>query len=81
MSDKDDNDNYEGILLEQIRDEIKAVHEAVGDIRLKVNNQPTRNEFNELKDDVRTIKASVTGQSAQIHDHDERITRLETDAA
>lgn len=75
------NDNYMGMLLEQIRDEVKAVHELVV-------NQPTRHEFNELKedtrkiqDDVRVIKAATTDQSKQLYDHEQRITHLEADAA
>jgi hypothetical protein len=73
----DSSDNYIGVLLEQIRDEVKAVHEAVGDIQHKVDNQPTRDEFNELKDDVRVVKAAVTDQNKQMQDYGHRIDVLE----
>jgi hypothetical protein len=79
MSDQDDN--YAGLLLEQIRDEVKAIHELVA-------GQPTRSEFDQLTTDVRTIrddtkviKAAVMDQSAQLNDHEHRITRLETGTA
>lgn len=45
----DTNDSYISVVLEQIRDEIRAVHEEVAGIRDKVDNQPTRDEFVELK--------------------------------
>ena len=64
-------------LMEDQNAKLDAVLEVVGDIQRKVNNQPTRDEFNELKDDVRVIKASVTDQSKQLHDHEHRISRLE----
>ncbi len=35
----------------------------------------------ELKQDGKIIKAAVTGQSAELHEHDQRLNRLETDAA
>jgi len=55
MSNSDDN--YVGVLLEQIRDEIKAVHEEVGGMREELANVPKREEFNELKDDMKVVKA------------------------
>ena len=71
------DDNYTGILLEQILDEVKTIHELVA-------GQPTRDEFSKLrddvgavKDDVRVIKAAATDQSKQLKDHEQRITRLE----
>ena len=63
------DDNYTSVLLEQIRDQNKAVLEAVGDIRAKVENLPTRDEFNELKRDVKTIKAAVTATNSDLKKH------------
>ncbi|HEY7348121.1 MAG TPA: DUF2730 family protein [Ktedonobacterales bacterium] len=57
------------VLLEQIVSQNKAVLEAVGDIRTKVDNLPTRDEFNELKRDVQTIKAAVTDLSHELAEH------------
>lgn len=78
MSDPDND--YTGLLLEQIRDQNRAVLEAV-------TNLPTRIEFNELKEDpqtlksdARVIKAAVADLSTQLTDHEHRITRLEAAA-
>jgi predicted nucleic acid-binding Zn-ribbon protein len=73
MSDQD----YAAILLEEIRDQNKAVLEAVGEMRRELSNVPKRDEFEELKEDVKVIKAAVTDISQQVTDHEHRITRLE----
>lgn len=73
----DSNDNYIGILLEEIRDQNKAVLEAVGDMRSELSKVPKRDEFDELKQDVKVIKAAVTDLSHQVNDQDQRISRLE----
>jgi hypothetical protein len=65
----DSDANHVGVLLEQIVSQNQAVLEAVGDIRAKVENLPTRDEFNELKQDVKTIKASVTDLSRDLKKH------------
>lgn len=75
MSDKDDN--YIGILLEDIRDQNKAVLEAVGDMREELKRVPKREEFEELKQDVKIIKAAVTDLSHQVNDNEKRISQLE----
>lgn len=79
MSHKDDN--YVGVLLEQIRDEVKAVHEVVGGMREDMTHLPKRGEFDEVKQDVKAIRAAVTDQGKQLSDHDQRITKLEQQAA
>jgi Tfp pilus assembly protein PilO len=71
------DDDYEGALLEEIKDQNKAVLEAVGMIKEQVKQLPTRDEFNALKEDVRTIKTVVTDMNHDIKDYDRRITRLE----
>lgn len=57
-------------LLEQIVSQNQAVLEAVGDIQRKVADLPTRVEFNELKQDVKTIKAAVTDLSDDLKRHE-----------
>ena len=71
------DDKYTTILLEEMRDQNKAILEAVSGL-------PTRVEFNELKDDVaelkqdlKAVKAAVTDLSNKVADHEHRITRLE----
>jgi hypothetical protein len=81
MSKTDDDlskdTRYLAMLLEQMSGQNKAILEAMGDIQYKVTGLPTREEFNELKQDVEIIKAAVTDTSRQVHDHERRITRLE----
>jgi hypothetical protein len=67
MSDADVN--HLSVLMEQVIDQNRAVLEAVGDIRAKVEDLPTRDEFNELKQDVKTIKAAVTDLSRDLEKH------------
>ena len=67
MSDADVN--HLSVLMEQVVDQNKAVLEAVGDIRAKVENLPTRDEFIEVKQDVKSIKAAVTDLSRDLKKH------------
>ena len=73
MSDTD----YSGVLLEDVNGKFDVILDAVKGIRGKVDDLPTRNEFNELKGDVKTIKAVVTQNNLEINDHNRRITKLE----
>lgn len=76
MSNPDDN--YIGVVLEDIRDQNKAILEAVGDMQKQVSQLPTmQQDINELKQDVKVIKAAVTDQGKQLHDHEGRIGKLE----
>ena len=72
-TDKD----YSAVLLEQIVDQNKAVLEAVGDIQRTVANLPTRDEFDELRRDVKTTMSAVRDVSGQVADHETRISALE----
>ena len=72
------NDNdYSAVLLEQIVDQNKAVLEAVSDIRHKVADLPTRDEFDELRRDVKTTMSALRDVSGQVADQETRITALE----
>ena len=59
--------NHFSVLMEDQNGKLDAVLEAVGDIRAKVDNLPTRAEFDELKQDVRVIRAAVTDLSRQVN--------------
>lgn len=65
------------VLLEQVVSQNNAVLEAVGDIQRKVADLPTRAEFDELRQDVKTIKAAVTDTNRDLAEH----TRMSADAA
>lgn len=72
------DDNYLGVLLEEIRDQNKAVLEAVGDMQKNVAKIPgIEQSVNELKQDMKVVKAAVTDLSHQVTDHERRIGGLE----
>ena len=73
MSDQD----YTAIILEEIRDQNKAVLELVSDL-------PTKREFNELKDDVselksdvKVVKVAIIDLTRKTNDLDRRVSVLE----
>ena len=73
-----DEDNYIGVILEEIRDQNKAVLEAVGDMQSMVAKIPNMEEdLAELKSDVQVIKTVVTDISKRQNQHEVRITKLE----
>jgi len=55
--------------MEHVVDQNRAVLEVVGDIQRKVANLTTRAEFDELKQDVRIIKAAVVDVSRDLPAH------------
>ncbi len=61
--------NHLSVLVEHVIDQNRAVLEAVGDIQRKVADLPTRAAFNELKQDVKTIKAAVTATNRDRMEH------------
>jgi hypothetical protein len=73
-----DDDKYIGHKLEQILDEVKAVHELVADV-------PTRGEFNRLEqkvdklsDDMGVVKVAIKATNRDVTGLDRRVSRLET---
>ena len=71
------DDNYMSILLEDIRDQNKAVLEAVGQIQKTVGSLATKDELQDVADDIKTIKIAVTETNKDLGLHDIRITALE----
>ena len=69
---------YFGVMLEELRDQNKAVLEAVGDMQRAVAALPAmQHDIAELKADMKVVKAAITDVSRQLADHELRITRLE----
>jgi hypothetical protein len=68
----DTNNNYHDVLLEQIRDQNQIILEAVSGMRAELALVPKREEFDELKQDVKVIKTAVTDLSHQVADHEHR---------
>lgn len=72
------NDEYVAILLEELRDQNKAVLEAVSDIQRSVSDLPVmKHDIADLKQDMKVVKAAVTDMSHELKDHEARISRLE----
>ncbi len=69
--------NHLNVLVEHVLDQNRAVLEAVSDIRTTVKNLPTRDEFEELKQDVQIIKAAVTATNHDLAVLEHRVSRLE----
>ena len=61
--------NHFSVLMEQQNSKLDGVLEAVGDIQHKVADLPTRAELDELKQDVKIIKAAVQDVSRDLAEH------------
>jgi Mg2+ and Co2+ transporter CorA len=71
-------DNYIGVILEEIRDQNKAVLEAVGDMQQMVAVLPAmQQDIAELKQEIMVVRAATTDTSRQVHDLERRVSRLE----
>ena len=80
-----DDKNYTNVILEEIRSQMSAVLEIVSDNQRKLDNMPTREEFDDLKADVNTIKRAVVDNDKTTRHELEllnwRVTKLEENAS
>lgn len=80
-----DDKNYTNVILEEIRSQMSAVLEIVSDNQRKLGNMPTREEFDDLKADVNTIKQAVVDNDKTTRHElgllDRRVTKLEESAS
>ena len=80
-----DDKNYTNVILEEIRSQMSAVLEIVSDNQRKLDNMPTREEFDDLKTDVNTIKRAVVDNDKTTRHElellDRRVTKLEESAS
>lgn len=80
-----DDKNYTNVILEEIRSQMSAVLEIVSDNQRKLDNMPTREEFDDLKADVNTIKRAVVDNDKTTRHElellDRRVTKLEEGAS
>ena len=80
-----DDKNYTNVILEEIRSQMSAVLEIVSDNQRKLDNMPTREEFDDLKADVNTIKLAVVDNDKTTQHElellDWRVTELEESAS
>lgn len=80
-----DDKDYTNVILEEIRSQMSAVLEIVSDNQRKLGNMPTREEFDDLKADVKTIKRAVVDNDKTTRHKlellDRRVTKLEESAS
>ncbi len=69
-------DDYTGVLLERIQDQLQRLAEAVADVLAKVDDIDQR--LREVESDIKVIKAAVTDQSYQLKQQSERLNTLES---
>ncbi len=78
MRDKNDTGHYEGALLEEVRDEMKAIRESLAPMPTLCRDvAQLKDDMKEVKAGLKTMKLVLTGHSSQINDHEGRITKLE----
>lgn len=78
--DLDKDIRYIGVMMEKMLDKKQLILEIVSDMQVNMRQLPTKEDLNELKTDIKVIKAAVTDTSHQVHRLDKRITRLEAAA-
>ena len=71
-------DNYTAILLEEIRDQFRALIEMVSQMQDNMQFLAKTAELEVVKDDISVIKKVVTDISRQQKDHEKRTTKLES---
>lgn len=72
------SDDYTGHILEQVLDEIKAVHELVAEVpKMARKLDRVEQDVAELKQGKHAVEAAVRDSSRELANHDRRITRLE----
>ena len=80
-----DDKKYTNVILEEVRSQMRAVLEIVSDNQRKLGNMPTREEFDDLKADVNTIKRAVVDNDKTTRHElellDQRVTELEESAS
>jgi hypothetical protein len=72
------SDNYTDVLLEEVNDKFDRIIDVVSQLQDELKRKPDREEFDELKSDVKVIKAALTDTNDQIQGHEKRITVLES---
>lgn len=73
--------DYTDVLLEEVIGQNKAVLEIVGSMQVEMKSLAKQKDLEEVKTDLKTVKAAVTATNADVRDHKRRIAKLETKAA
>ncbi len=73
------SDDYTGHILEQVLDEIKAVHELVAEVpKMARKLDRVEQKVDKLEQDMQVVKAAVTATNRDVVGLDHRVSRLET---
>ncbi len=72
MSDK----NYTDVLLEDMNSKFDRLIEVMSQMREEMSTFAKSEELNEIKTDVKTIKAAVTDVSKNVERHDLKLQNL-----
>jgi peptidoglycan hydrolase CwlO-like protein len=73
------DDNYIGMLLEDIQSKLQGVAEGVSDLNKKADRTDKRlDKIEENTNIIPAQQAAIKGQTAQLNDHEQRITALES---
>jgi len=72
------SDDYTGHLLEQVLDEIEAVHELVAEVPKMVHKlDHVEQKVDKLERDMQVVKVAVTATNRDVDVLDNRVSRLE----
>jgi hypothetical protein len=71
------SDEYTNILLEEIRDQNRAVLEVVGTMQERLEQTALQSDLEEVKQDVKTGNAALKATNEQLIDYETRLTKLE----
>lgn len=71
------SDNYTAIVLEEIRDQNRAVLEAVSQMQTRMHLLATQASLEAVATDVTTIKAAVNATNHDLTSLDTRVSTLE----
>ena len=69
--------DYATILLEEIRDQNKAILEGLREVPKRVELNELKQDVAEVKQSVKTIEAAVKATNRDLGALDQRVTRLE----
>ena len=70
--------NYTDVLLEDMNHKFDLLLEIVGQMRDEMKTLAKQTDLEEVKQDVKVVKAAVTDLSLQVHGHEKRFTKLKT---
>lgn len=72
------DDNYIGVLLEDIQSKLQGVAEGVSDLNKKADRTDERlDKIEENTNIVPAQQSAIKDQTTQLNDHEQRITALE----